>query len=175
MSDFETFTREKIARLRLEADALEKILKEFVGSRARATGASARSGTAATGGFGAVMEALAEAGEAGLSLDQMIAAASERGFDVNRNTLRSQLWSAKNAEKVEQIEPGRYRAVGAEGASPTAEQAFGKSTEKAPPPPSADEDDYTAGFSTAQPPKPPVQPPWHKAPPPPKDDDDIPF
>ncbi|MDP3656501.1 MAG: hypothetical protein Q8R45_05995 [Brevundimonas sp.] len=145
MSDFETFTREKIARLRLEADALEKILKEFVGSRARATGASARSGTAATGGFGAVMEALAEAGEAGLSLDQMIAAASERGFGVNRNTLRSQLWSAKNAEKVEQIEPGRYRAVGAEPAPAKADDAAERPPAKAPPP--AD-DDYSSGFST---------------------------
>jgi len=174
MSDFETFTREKIARLRLEADALEKILKEFVGSRARATGAAARGGSTATGGFGAVMDALTEAGDAGLSLDEMIAAASEKGFEVLRNTLRSQLWSAKNAGKVEQIEPGRYRALGAE--PPTAEEAFGKGATKAPPP-QVDEDDYRSGFTTAPQPKPaaPVQAPWHRPPPPTKADDDIPF
>ncbi len=38
MDDFETFTRDKIARLRAEADALEKILKEFMGTKARLAG-----------------------------------------------------------------------------------------------------------------------------------------
>ncbi len=34
MDDFESFTREKITRLRAEADALESILKDFQAGRA---------------------------------------------------------------------------------------------------------------------------------------------
>lgn len=110
MDDFESFMREKIARLRAEADALEKTLKEFSGSRARASGGSRASSGATAGGFGAVLEALDAAGTEGLTLDEMIEAASRKGFTVNRNTLRSQLWGAKNQERVEQMEPGRYRS-----------------------------------------------------------------
>ncbi|MGK2911682.1 MAG: hypothetical protein ACSLE1_18040 [Sphingobium sp.] len=127
MSDMEEFMRDKIARLRSEADALEKVLKEFTGAKGRST----RQAGAPTGGFGAVMDALEEAGPAGMSLDEMIQAASDRGYDVNRATLRSQLWTAKNNDKVEALEPGRYRSL-------TAVEA----------PKIVDQDDYSSGFRT---------------------------
>lgn len=109
MSDFETFARDEIARLRAEADALEKTLKKFQASMSRVARVSSgepRSG----GGFGAVLDALAAAGPRGLSLDEMIEAAEVAGFEVKRNTLRSQLFTAKGKGQVEPLEAGRYRA-----------------------------------------------------------------
>ncbi len=115
MSDFETFTREKIVRLRADADALEKILKEFLGTQARAAGASRRSGPdqPRAGAFGAVMEAINAAGFEGLTLDKMIEAAEAEGYVVKRPTLRSQIFQAKSDGLLVQIEPGRYRSASA--------------------------------------------------------------
>jgi|GEM_PF-5687511 len=112
MDDFEAFTRDRIGRLRTEADALEKTLKEYVSARARKEGATRRSGgdNPRSGAFGVIMEAIAAAGPEGLTLDQMIDAAAEGGFEVKRNTLRSQIWSAKNDGAVEQVKTGVYRA-----------------------------------------------------------------
>jgi hypothetical protein len=116
-ADFETFTREKIARLRAEAEALEKSLKEYQAAMARAAG-PARRGSNDGSAFSVVMEAIAAAGAEGLTLDGMIEAAKEKGHDVKRNTLRSQIWQAKQDERVEQMEAGRYRIPGAPSSAP---------------------------------------------------------
>lgn len=123
MSDFETFTRDKIVRLRADADALEKILKEFLGTQARAAGASRRSGPdqPRAGAFGVVMEAINGAGYGGLTLDEMIQTAEAEGYAVKRPTLRSQIFQAKQDGDLVQIEPGRYRSASA--ISP--QEAFG--------------------------------------------------
>ena len=111
MDDFENFTREHIARLRSDADALEKTLKAFVATKARQAGASRRSGDQPrSGAFGVVMEAILGAGAEGLNLDEMIEAASAEGYEVKRSTLRSQVWQAKEDGLLTQIEPGRYRS-----------------------------------------------------------------
>lgn len=134
MEDMEAFMRDKIARLRAEADALDKTLKEYLSVQARVAGAARRSGdNPRSGAFGVILEAISRAGQNGLSLDEMIAAAKEEGYDVKRNTLRSQIWSAKEESAVEQIEPGRYRVPVAPQASSkrdnrTADEAFGSAT-----------------------------------------------
>lgn len=112
MDDFESFTREKIARLRAEADALEKILKEFQATQARLAGAARRSGgdQPRSGAFGVIMDAIAGSGVDGLTLDQMIAAAEAEGYLVKRPTLRSQVWQATKDGQLTQLEPGRYRS-----------------------------------------------------------------
>ena len=111
MDDFESFTREHIARLRAEADALEKTLKAFVATKARQTGAIRRSGDQPrAGAFGVVMDAIVGAGEEGLDLDQMIEAAAAEGYEVKRATLRSQVWQAKENGVLTQMKPGRYRS-----------------------------------------------------------------
>ena len=61
------------------------------------------------------MEAIAAAGMEGLTLDQMIAAAAGEGYEVKRNTLRSQVWASKEAGDLTQIEPGRYRSSAIDG------------------------------------------------------------
>ncbi|WP_293902699.1 hypothetical protein [Phenylobacterium sp.] len=115
MDDFETFTRDRIARLRSEADALEKTLKEYTSAKARISGASRRSGSdnPRGGAFGAIMDAIRAAGIDGLTLDQMIDVAADEGFEVKRNTLRSQIWTAKNDGDLEQVKTGVYRIAGA--------------------------------------------------------------
>lgn len=115
MDDFETFTRDRITRLRSEADALEKTLKEYTSAKARLSGAARRSGgdNPRTGAFGIIMETIRSAGVAGLTLDQMIDAAADEGFEVKRNTLRSQIWTAKNDGELEQVKNGVYRIAGA--------------------------------------------------------------
>ncbi len=112
MTDFESFTRDQIVRLRAEADALEKVLKAFEATQARLSGAARRSGgdQPRSGAFGAVMEAIAQAGAQGLNLDEMIAAAEAEGYAVKRATLRAQVWKAKEDGALTQIEPGRYRS-----------------------------------------------------------------
>lgn len=109
--DYETFTRDKIAKLRLELEALEKSLKEFESAQARLSGAARRSGgdNPRSGAFGVIMEAIAAAGPEGLTLDQMVEAAAEEGFVVKRNTLRSQIWQAKKDDELEQLAAGQYR------------------------------------------------------------------
>lgn len=111
MDDYETFTRDKIARLRADADALEKNLKEFLATQARKSGAARRSGPdqPRSGAFGVVLEAIAAAGEAGLDLNQMTQAAADEGYDIHRPTLRSQVWQAKKDGLLQQLEPGKYR------------------------------------------------------------------
>jgi hypothetical protein len=115
MDDFETFTRDRIARLRAEAEALEKTLKEYTAARARVSGQARRSGgdNPRSGAFGVILAAIGAAGIEGLTLDEMIDAAAAEGFEVKRNTLRSQIWSAKERGEVEPIAAGRYRIAGA--------------------------------------------------------------
>jgi len=115
MDDFEEFTRDRIARLRAEADALDKTLKEYLSAKNRQVGQTRRSGPdqPRSGAFGVVMEAIANAGPEGLTLDQMIDAAAAEGFTVKRNTLRSQVWQAKNDSELVALEAGRYRAASA--------------------------------------------------------------
>jgi hypothetical protein len=112
MDDFETFTRDKISRLRAEADALEKILKEFQGTKARKDGVARRSGgdQPRGGAFGVIMDAILQAGREGMTLDEMIAVASEDGYEVKRPTLRAQCWKAKEDGVLTAMEPGRYRS-----------------------------------------------------------------
>jgi hypothetical protein len=111
MDDFETFARDKIAKLRAEADGLEKTLKEFQAIHARKAGAVRRSGDQPrAGAFGVILEAITAAGPDGLTLDQMTEAAGAEGYDVKRPTLRSQVWQAAKDGTIIQIEPGRYRA-----------------------------------------------------------------
>ena len=105
--DYETFTREKIARLRAEADALEKNLKEFQAIAARASGGGGRKPQEGSA-ISAILEAIDTAGPEGMTLDDMIAYAAALGHDVKRNTLRSQLWTAKNEGRVVSLEPGRF-------------------------------------------------------------------
>jgi hypothetical protein len=116
MDDFEAFTREKIERLRAEADALEKILKEFQATKARLAGAARRSGgdNPRSGAFGAILEAISAAGPKGLTLDEMELAAEDAGFSVKRTTLRAQVWKAKDEGQLVQIEVGRYRSATAQ-------------------------------------------------------------
>jgi hypothetical protein len=111
MDDFESFTRAKIANLRTEADALEKILKEFQATKARLAGAARRSGgdQPRAGAFGAVMEAIIAAGPQGLTLDEMMQAAGAEGYEIKRGTLRSQVWKSKEDGALTQMEQGRYR------------------------------------------------------------------
>jgi len=113
MSDFETFTREKILRLRAEADALDKILKEFQATQARSAGTARRSGSdnPRSGAFGVVLEAILASGESGMDLDEMQKAGEAEGFEVKRTTLRSQVWKAKEDGVLVQMEPGRYRSA----------------------------------------------------------------
>jgi hypothetical protein len=112
MSDFEQFTREQIARLRAEADALEKTIKSFEAARARVSGGARRSASdqPRAGAFGVVMDAIVAAGAKGLTLDEMLQAASLAGHMVKRATLRAQVWKAKEDGALVQIEPGRYRS-----------------------------------------------------------------
>lgn len=111
MDDFEAFAREKIGRLRAEIDALEKTLKEYQVAMGRSVRSSSGPAEVRSGAFGAVLEALAAAGPDGMSLDDMMSAAQSAGFNMNRNTLRSQLFSAKNKGQVEAMDgQGRYRA-----------------------------------------------------------------
>jgi hypothetical protein len=105
--DYVTFTKERIARLRAEADALERNLKEFQVALARSQ-TPARKGGGETSAFGFILESLSAAGPEGMTLDEMIEAAAVGGFNVKRNTLRSQLWGAKNDGKVVSSEPGRF-------------------------------------------------------------------
>lgn len=116
MDDFETFTRDRISRLRAEADALEKTLKEYMSARARRDGVARRSGgdNPRSGAFGVIMDAIATAGPQGLTLDQMIDVAAEEGFEVKRNTLRSQIWTAKNEGALQQVKTGVYRVPAGE-------------------------------------------------------------
>jgi len=160
MDDFESFTREKIARLRAEADALEKSLKEFVGSKARQAGASRRSGgdQPRAGAFGVVLQAIAGAGDAGLSLDDMVAAAEAEGYEVKRATLRAQVWKAKEDGALIQMEPGRYK-------SPFAGVQIDD-------PDDSEEGGYSGGGFTAAPRS---QPPGPREKPPADLDDEIPF
>lgn len=116
MDNYESFTRDKISRLRLEIDVLERSLKEYLSIQARAAGVARRSGgdNPRSGAFGVILDAIAKAGVNGLTLDEMIDAAAAEAFEVKRNTLRSQIWQAKNEGIVEQIAAGRYRSAGAE-------------------------------------------------------------
>lgn len=113
MDDFESFTRTKITRLRAEADALEKILKEFQATQNRRAGAARRSGgdQPRSGAFGVIMEAIAGAGAGGMTLDDMIGAAELEGYEVKRATLRAQVWKAKEDGELTAMEPGRYRSA----------------------------------------------------------------
>jgi hypothetical protein len=109
--DYEAFTREKIARLRADADALERHLKEFLVASARASGVPARSrqqGSQEGSAIGAVLDAIDAAGPDGMTLDEMIDDARKGGFEVNRNTLRSQLFTAARNGRVVRLTPGRY-------------------------------------------------------------------
>lgn len=115
--DYETFTREQIARLRAEADALEKNLKAFQAHSARVASAGSmgtttgRPRTLAGSAFSAVMEAIEAAGRDGLTLNEMIEAARVEGHEVKRNTLRSQVWSAKEDGRLFQLDKGRYAVL----------------------------------------------------------------
>ena len=109
MDDFETFTREKIARLRSEIDALEKSLKEFQATRARANSRRPDTEARSGGAFGAVLEQLEREGERGMTIEEMMAFGDLMAIPINRNTLRSQLFQAKNDGRVEQMAVGRYR------------------------------------------------------------------
>jgi hypothetical protein len=108
--DYETFTRDRIAKLRAEADALERNLKEFAAISTRPA-LSPRRALTERSAIATIMKAIEEAGPAGLTLDEMIAVAAKAGFEAKRNTLRSQLWNFKNEERVVQLEPGRYAAA----------------------------------------------------------------
>jgi hypothetical protein len=88
----------------------------------------------------------------------MISAASEAGFTMNRNTLRSQLWQAKKDGLVEALAAGRYRSP-------------------------QEEEEYQGGFSS-EPPKSDPRVDFARARkllyepavgPTPEDDDEIPF
>lgn len=115
MDDFEDFTRDRIAKLKAEAEALEKTLKEYLSAKARMSGQQRRSGSdhPRGGAFGIIMDAIAAAGPHGLSIDDMIEAAEAEGLSVKRNTLRGQIWQAKNNGELEALEAGRYRRAGA--------------------------------------------------------------
>jgi hypothetical protein len=112
MDEFESFTREKISRLRAEADALERTLKDFQAARNRLKGATQRAGPdqPRAGAFGVVLEAILASAREGLNLDQMIEAAEQQGYEVKRPTLRAQVWKAKEDGTLVQMEPGRYRS-----------------------------------------------------------------
>jgi hypothetical protein len=138
--DYETFTRDKIVRLRAEADALEKTLKEFQAATARASAPSRRTGPQEGSAFGAVMDLIQAAGTAGMTLDEMIEQAAVRGYEVKRNTLRSQLWQAKKEGRVIQYETGRYAFV----APPL-------DFEDNPPEPEPENQGFSGGFQRRQP------------------------
>lgn len=126
MSDeFENFTRAKIAALREEADRLERLLNEFVRARrpvaqhapskiigtqqpAPPQTAMAQPRRRAGSVFRKVMEAIEAAGEAGLSIDEMVAAVTREGGTIERNTLRSQLHNEKNKNRLISLGPGRF-------------------------------------------------------------------
>ncbi|NJL08368.1 MAG: hypothetical protein HC900_08950 [Methylacidiphilales bacterium] len=133
MSDFEEFTRQKIARLRAEADTLEQMLREYQAHARKSVSAAqiapksasrpsdlfvspaetinpeskepTRRGNSA---FGAVMTALKSAGPGGMSLDEMEAAANAAGRPIKRPALRSQIWYEKNKGRVVEVGEGRY-------------------------------------------------------------------
>lgn len=116
MDDFEEFTKDRIAKLRAEVEALERTLKDYVSARARMSGQQRRSGgdQPRSGAFGIIMDAIAAAGPRGMSIDDMIEAAESEGFTVKRNTLRGQIWQAKNNGELEALEAGRYRRAGSD-------------------------------------------------------------
>ena len=58
--------------------------------------------------FAWVMERIKEAGERGMAPVEMRTAAAAAGVTVNANTIRSQVWHAKKAGKLENVD-GRYR------------------------------------------------------------------
>jgi hypothetical protein len=138
-SDFETYTRDKITKLRADAAALEReasqlerLLGEFM-KKHRPAGDVARSaGTPAVvanneaystevaspprrragSAFKAIMDAIVAAGPAGLSLDEMMAVAERDGLTIQRPTLRSQLHHEKAKGRVVPLGIGRFAAAG---------------------------------------------------------------
>jgi hypothetical protein len=137
-SDFETYTRDKIAKLRADASALEReasqlerLLGDFikkhrtkndvvrpVTASTAATDDEARSDeTASTprrragSAFKIVMDAIIAAGPTGLSLDEMMAVAERNGLIIQRPTLRSQLHHEKSKGRVVPLGIGRFAAA----------------------------------------------------------------
>ena len=111
MDETEALLRERIEKLRTEADTLERALKDILTTRARKTGAARRSGAdqPRAGAWGAIFEAIRTAGPEGMTLDEMERVAEAEGYEVKRPTLRSQVWKAKEEGQLIQLEPGRYR------------------------------------------------------------------
>lgn len=130
MSDFEQYTRTKIAALRVEADNLERLLREYADNlptASMATEASApdadRARKAAqmqpvarrrrgNSGFGKVMDAIGQAGPAGLSIDHMMEVAQSAGQPIARNTLRSMLFNEKKKGRLKAVSEGVYAFPG---------------------------------------------------------------
>jgi len=119
---FEVWAPQEIANLRAEADALQRTLDRYLGQSSSALGSSAHgsngtvpqamistriktnSKVSQAGGrpakHGPILEIIDQAGPVGLTIDEIDRASVAAGHPINRNSLRSFLWTQRGLGRL---------------------------------------------------------------------------
>ncbi len=94
---FEIWARAEIARLTSEAATLERALAKFLESQATAPTPSNGASQAPTSksGWQQVVDVIRQAGPKGLPIREILTKAEMAGVKIKPNTIRSQVWHAK--------------------------------------------------------------------------------
>lgn len=113
--EFEGWARLEIARLRAEADGLERALQRFLRAEnvhpplgqpnGVITARASRKGTKTS----AIVRFVRESGPQGVSLDDVLQFAEKHGLHMKRNSVRSTLYLAKKAGRLME-QGGKYTA-----------------------------------------------------------------
>lgn len=108
---FEQWASQEIAKLRLEADALQRALDRYLAETMPAAGGDKpkpsqsdeskhKPSEAPSGGrpskHGHILKLVEEAGPGGLSTDEIEDASAKMGHAIKRNSLRSYLWTQRS-------------------------------------------------------------------------------
>jgi hypothetical protein len=122
---FDHWARAEIARLRAEADALERALSKYSETQrpsapiasgvqpAHSNGHAPRKGGRKKAAYGTktafVMGTIESSGITGISTDDLFRQINENNIGIARSSLRSMLWHAKDAGEIEQRNSRWYK------------------------------------------------------------------
>jgi hypothetical protein len=104
--EFENWARKEIARLRNEADSLDRALKRYLESPSHYRHTDKRRSK-----NDPILDAIDQAGLVGLSTDEIMNVAANAGLIMNRNNMRSFCWTAKQRGILKQVSKGRFASA----------------------------------------------------------------
>lgn len=106
---------EQLQRLEVRADTLKHALKVYAdcGAVSTVTSSGKRRGSRRGSRFKGILDYIKEAGEAGLTIEEMNRFAVRNGLKLKRESIRSNVWNLKRNGVLEHIGDSRYRMASA--------------------------------------------------------------